>query len=553
MDNDKNLQPLKEFGNAYFQNLFRPKPKVIPDVKYSKNDLQIAKRIKDGSTYTLDLREACRILVLGATRCMPLGTLVRTKDGVVKIEDAKKVLSYNLRYNVVQEKECVVHSNQKCKIAEIHTIHGEVMKCSHNHKWIVLSNGKIRKVETKKLTNKDSLMNVEKKDWVRIKKICLLDEEVEMVDLAVDDNENFILENNLLTSNSGKTFFMRSIADRLYQTGRDVLLLSDVKNEFFSSLEPVQEKFRNGLLKGETPKALPVVTLRPTFFRKITPTLPKHNFWYSVDISSLSKADFLTMMNADELTSTQRIAMDLIFDELKKELDKGKKFSIELVEDIIMSIDEISTLQKNALKFKFRPLKESGFIDEKYERSIVALLQHPRRYVPAINMEHFDSFGKGSFRFPEVIMNVALREVIEARMRNKINPLWVFLDESSRFVGNRVSGSFKHNVLESIDLHTRYSVNYVLISQTIEDVASNILKQCKYIFIPATADVGTIKTVLTETGMVKNQQIAPNTAMRLKRMMQKVKFSWIILNRMDGTMELVKPLSPLSQHLETSQ
>ena len=395
-------------------------------------------------------------------------------------------------------------------------------------------------------------MEENKLEEIDILDIIKTDKETEMVDLTVEDNHNFILSNYVLSLNSGKTFFMRAIGDRLYQTNRDVVYLSDVKNEWYSSRQPVQEEFRPGLLEGETPVGLPIVSLRPTFFKKVSKSLPKHNFWYSVDISTLSKADFMTMMNADELTSTQRIAMDLIFDELKKELDKGRKFSLQLVEDIIMGMDEISTLQKNALKFKFRPLKESYFIDEKYERDIVALLQHPRRYVPAINMEYFDSFGKGSFRFPEVIMNITLRSVIEARMKQKVNPLWIFLDESSRFIGNRVSGSFKQNILESVDLHTRYNVNYVFATQVIGDIPDNIMKQSKYIFIPATADVNTIKTVLTETGMVKNQQIAPNQAMKLKRMMQKTKFSWIILNRMDGSMELVKPLPPLSNHLQTS-
>lgn len=352
---------------------------------------------------------------------------------------------------------------------------------------------------------------------------------------------------------SGKTFFLRSIGDRLYQTGRDLIYLTDVKNEFWTSKDPVQEKFRAGLLPGEKPIGLPIVVLRPTFFKAISPALPKSNFWYSIDMKELTKADFLTMMNTEGLTPTQQIAMDLIYEELKKKMDTGVRFSVPLVDEIIDSIDEISGMQKNSLKFKFRPLTDSKFIENEYERSMLAMFKHPKRIVPAINMENFDSFGKGAFQFPEVVLNVALRESIFARRKGLINPLWIIMDESSRFIGNRKVGSLKQSVLESVDLDTRYNVNYIFATQVIEDIPENILKQCKYLFIPATADVGTIRTILISTAMVKYQQRATNTAMKLKQRMKKVKYSWIILNRMDGSMELVSPLPPLSYHLETTQ
>ena len=155
----KNLEPLKELGNNYFKSLFRPKPKPTPKVTYSKNDLQIATRIRDGSVYTIDLREACRILVLGATRCMPLGTLVRTKDGVVKIEDAKRVLSYNFKSKKVEEKECVVSFSGKKKIFIIKTKYGDI-RCSPNHKLYVKRNGKIEEVEAQNIKKTDKLLRV---------------------------------------------------------------------------------------------------------------------------------------------------------------------------------------------------------------------------------------------------------------------------------------------------------------------------------------------------------------------------------------------------------
>jgi len=53
--------------------------------------------------------------------------------------------------------------------------------------------------------------------------------------------------------------------------------------------------------------------------------------------------------------------------------------------------------------------------------------------------------------------------------------------------------------------------------------------------------------------LAKNIQTAVNESMKIKRMMKKVRFSWIAINRMTGTMDLIKPLSTLSHHLETSK
>lgn len=355
------------------------------------------------------------------------------------------------------------------------------------------------------------------------------------------------------STRAGKTFFIRSMGDRLYQTGRDLMYLTDVKNEFHSSIDPVQPEFEGELLEGETPTGLNVVTLRPTFFKSVSPIKHPSNFWYSVDMRELSKADFNTMMNITEMTMTQQVSMELIFQELQKRFKKDENltFSISLMNDIIDSIEELSSVQRTSLKFKFRPLEYSHFFDDKYQRNIVSLIQ--KGYVPAINVENFDSFGKGAFLFPEVTLNIVLRAVIQARRSGKIKPVWVVLDEASRFIGNRKSGSLKESIIESVDLDTRYNVNYIFASQVIEDVPDNVLKQSKYIFVPATADVSTIKFILVNTGNTKNIQTSVRDAMKLKRIMKRIKYSWIVINRMTGDMDLIKPLPPLSKHTTTSK
>lgn len=350
---------------------------------------------------------------------------------------------------------------------------------------------------------------------------------------------------------AGKSFFIRAIMDRLVKVGFDVVQLSDVKNEFYSSAFPVQEEFRDGLLEGEKPKGCKVVALRPTFFKTTSKRLPKHNFWYSVNFSNLSKADFFTLLNVPDMSQTQQVSMEIVYEQMMIRIKKGEKFSLDMIEEIIDEVDEIDKRTKVALGFKFRPLKSSHFFEPEFERNVVSLIQ--RGFIPAINMEGFEEYGKSSYAFPEVTLNIVLREVIKARRLQQIRKIFFFVDESSRWVGNDKSSSFKTSVLESVDVDRRFGISYGFAMQSLTDVPEKILRQARYIFIPAIADTQTIKDALISTGLVKNTQIARNESIRIKRRMKQYKWSWLVLDRVNQQMDLIIPLNPLSHHLKTTK
>lgn len=349
---------------------------------------------------------------------------------------------------------------------------------------------------------------------------------------------------------SGKTFFIRAIADRLVKIGYRVIQLSDVKDEFKSGIYPVQDKFKPLLLEGEEPKRIKVLALRPTFFRTIAKRLPDKNFWYSVNIKQLSKADFFTLLNVPDMTQTQQISMELVYENMMKRVNSGEKFTIELVEDVIDNIQEIDPRTQTALKFKFRPLRSAHFFDSEYERDLVYLIN--KGFVPAFNLESFEEFGKSNYAFPEVTLNIALREIVKARRKQRIPKLFIFLDEAIRWIGNDKNSSFKSSVMESIDLDARYGISYGFATQSLLDLPDKVLRQSRYIFIPSTADTETIKNALISTGLVKNVQISRNESIRIKKRMRKFKFSWLVLDRMQQKMDLILPVAPLSRHMETT-
>jgi hypothetical protein len=350
-------------------------------------------------------------------------------------------------------------------------------------------------------------------------------------------------------SGSGKSMAIRGVLDRLKIVGKDIAILTDVKNEFGSSLFPVQWKFRNGLLPGEEAQGMKIVPFRPTFFKKINPELPHRNVWLSFDARDLSENDFGNLMNISKISNiNQKIALEEIYKEMRKEYKRNPdfEFSQSWLEQCVDSLD-IAGQSKTSVKFKFRPLFDSKMFMEKYRRDFVGLMK--QGIVPTINMEGFNLFSKGSsLNFPLATLSMLHSSLIEARKNGELQPLWFVLEEMTRFVNNKDDSSFKKDVIESYGLNRRYNINYISVVQLIEDVPVEILKQSDYIMIPSSADTNTIRQVLMTSGMAKNQQTATNESMELKRRMKRHKWSWIAVCRKDGSRELIKFLSPLSKH-----
>jgi len=150
---------LKDWETPYFRESRKdpPKKKVA---HYNKDFLQVGRRIKDNSIYYIDLKEACRMLIVGATRCMPKGTLVKTPKGLQPIESCNEVLSYNFKKKKIESKKCIVHNQNKQKVLKIKTKYG-IIKCSYTHKFPVMRDGKLEFVKAQNLKKSDKLLKIE--------------------------------------------------------------------------------------------------------------------------------------------------------------------------------------------------------------------------------------------------------------------------------------------------------------------------------------------------------------------------------------------------------
>ncbi len=351
------------------------------------------------------------------------------------------------------------------------------------------------------------------------------------------------------TTRTGKTFSVRGITDRAIQGGFNVLFATDIKNEFYSSNQVVQEKFRKNLLKNEKPTRTNVMVFRPTFFKTVRgyQKLPKDNYWYTPDITDLNELDFMTLMKVNTLTDPQKIAMKEIY-------EKVSKFEGNLkIDDIYTFIEELKDYddrQKKSLRTKFLPLKYSGILDDSLKKGLPFEELYNAKIPISLNMQGFDALGRDGAGLPQVYVSIFLRKTITLRRDRKIKPVFIVVDEASRFVPRDSEPSTKIEIMESVDIDSREGIFYFFLVQTPWKLPEEIINQCKYFFIPYNADIKSFKYLFKLSGIVTwaSNQYQQKCA-RLKQQMNK--FEWVVIDRNKNDYEIIKMLSPLSYHAES--
>lgn len=156
------IRSIKKMNNkSWIRDYYLPKKRVKPT--YIRNNLKIGFNAddyiykKNTIPFKLNTSESSRCFVLGRTRCLPVGTLVRTPIGNKPIEDVKRVLSYNFKKDIIEVKPSIVHTSGMKKSVKIHTPKGIIVS-SPEHKWFVENKGIISLKEAKYLSNEDRLI-----------------------------------------------------------------------------------------------------------------------------------------------------------------------------------------------------------------------------------------------------------------------------------------------------------------------------------------------------------------------------------------------------------
>jgi hypothetical protein len=353
----------------------------------------------------------------------------------------------------------------------------------------------------------------------------------------------------------GKTWLVRSLADRLRKADCVTTFIPDIKNEFQSSKEPVQKKFHKYLLDGEKPQGFKILSLRPSFFLGHSQTKqPLPNcVWYSPDIQMVSPGDIKTLLGYDDIVGIQRSAVGVLVTRLDQLKQKGFVLKdITQINDLVDNLpDEFAETTKRSLKLKFLPIIQGKFFMDKYWIDIVQAINDG--YSPALVLQDFEVLGRDVKQgYYSVIISMILREINSAIRHRKIKKrVWHFVDEASRVLPNNRDPSCKLDIMESVDLDARYGINYCFATQSIHKFPSDIVSQCRYIFLPQGFSAQDTKDIFRSMGNVRSIYTASQEVNTLLRNLNK--HEWLMIDRLATGRKhrIFRPLAPLSKHSET--
>ena len=366
----------------------------------------------------------------------------------------------------------------------------------------------------------------------------LLGKDEDKDDSFIDVSESF-RACTIAKTRTGKTMKIRRGLDEAFWSGFSIAVLPDAKDEYKSSLHPIQKKFRRNLPKGEKPKGLPMRVFRPTFFKKAGP-LPKNNEWCSIDFSFIKKPDFMTLCNYDGFKSDK---MQREFDELWINIERNGMTDLDEIEELC-----VEELGFGVLWRKISFIKTCGLFDSRFIIDPVDILKN--REVLVLNYNDFDKLDMKNNSLDQVFLGIWLRLLIQAKKDNEINNLIIFNDETGRWVPRNGSPACKTLIMHSIDEHAGFGVSYWFAFQREKSVPEDLIRQCKYVFIPYNADRALLEFIL------KNQNILTRGIFHESKLFKEIletlkakKYRWLKIS--EGDYEFLDPYSPISAHMES--
>lgn len=137
----------------------------------------------------------------GGADCFPKGTKILTPNGAVdisKLSIGDEVSSYNFKNKIIETKKVIkiVPKHLSRNLITMCLANGEVITCTMNHPFSV--NGGW--IKAKNLKGKTILLTSSDIEAVKVENIETVADEVEVFNIIVEDNYNFIAEGALVHS-----------------------------------------------------------------------------------------------------------------------------------------------------------------------------------------------------------------------------------------------------------------------------------------------------------------------------------------------------------------
>lgn len=345
----------------------------------------------------------------------------------------------------------------------------------------------------------------------------------------------------LSMSGGGKTWLLRGIADRVSQEAI-CFFISDVKGEMISSNQPLQDKYKELLGKGEIPTAMNLVSLMPRFISKYS-GLPKENIPYQLSLQDLELSDLITLFGLDEEVMTDKLN---VLSAAYLEIEKNKIKTIADFRNYIVKNREIKEITKKWFQKALVTLESFDVIGEDSKVDLLDLMRENKNIT--LNLKGYEDV---SLSWTRTYVAVILRKLYRIKRDGKIKKkLFIFMDEATDFIPKRTTPSSKKEALRIIDKGRLLGISMGFATQDIKRIDENVLKQSRYIFMNSTLTQDNFKEILKEVQLWDHFDTMYGTF--IDKFMSLKRFQWCVVDREKKQDYWIKPPAPLSKHMEQS-
>lgn len=355
---------------------------------------------------------------------------------------------------------------------------------------------------------------------------------------------------------SGKSFLIRGIMDRAHKANILPVISTDLKPEYHSSREPVQEEFEQFIDENEQGEPLPLKIYYPKFLEHFTRT--KQKIEYSpiqLSFENTTLFDFLTIIGKT-ISDAQLTALEMAFK--LKEQRKIRSFE-ELLKYIEKSKD-IDAKTIRALRAAINNLLGYEVFGEVYDFNLIECINN--NCVPILNLYGWMSLGQFA-QIPAAYVALFIRNILTAKQQKQIKPskkIIVVVDEAPRFVPATESSnlSSRKEILDCLDLGRSYGISMIFSTQSTSRIPISIIEQCRYVLLPYNIDLESMVDIFKRKGIEFGASII-TFRHELTKIRNKMKLhdngsrDWMIIDTEMKTYKIFAPFAPLSAHLTESE
>ena len=363
---------------------------------------------------------------------------------------------------------------------------------------------------------------------------------------------------------SGKTFSLRRMLSTFSNSNIQCVVIPDLKDEFKSSIYPLQLELRHLLAKNEKTHSLPIIAIRPSFFED----KPTNNLIAALPFSSLTKNAMLLLCGVKRDQKDYDTVLNVVYDLIKnkkiqqfrdltllKNNKQLKTISSKIIEKIISRLEDIN--------------KSGIFSDKKSTKTVNLKDLFAANKIPVLNLKNYERYGHEDGP-GHMLVALWLREIFDLIQDHEVKtPIALFIDEVERWdpaVGNPVS---KFVIEEGAAVMRGFGVIIVYGTQQWKKLGTTVKKSSQFVLLPYNWESKEMVEVFDTYGLqpavvVPFKNASGETLLRnrswtstnkieicsyIKKLMKK--FDWLAIDTNGGGFTIYTPFAPLTLHKQT--